>query len=33
MELNTLILASKITLISIPIVIILAGLWWIYIES
>lgn len=32
MQLDTLILASKIVLLSIPIIIIVAGLWWLYME-
>ena len=32
MQLNTLVLASKIVLISIPVVIIIIGLWWLYVE-
>lgn len=32
MSLNSLILASKMVLLSIPIIIIVAGLWWLYME-
>lgn len=32
MQLDTLILASKMVLLSIPIIIIIAGLWWLYME-
>ena len=32
MPLNSIILASKIVLISIPVVIIIIGLWWLYME-
>lgn len=32
MQLDTLILASKMVLLSIPIIIIVAGLWWLYME-
>ena len=32
MEINNIILASKIVLISIPVVIIIIGLWWLYME-
>ena len=32
MPLNNFILASKIFLLSIPVVIVIAGLWWLYME-
>lgn len=32
MQLDTLILVSKIVLISIPVIIIVAGLWWLCME-
>jgi hypothetical protein len=32
MQLNRLLLDSKIVLLSIPIIIIVAGLWWLYME-
>ena len=32
MQLDALILASKMVLISFPVVIIVAGLWWLYME-
>ena len=32
MQLDTLILASKMVLISFPIVIIVAGLWWLFMK-
>ena len=32
MQLDTLILASKMVLLSIPIIITVAGLWWLYME-
>ena len=32
MQLDTLVLSSKMVLLSIPIIIIVAGLWWLYME-
>ena len=32
MQLDTLVLASKIALISIPVIIVIVGLFWLYME-